>query len=284
MSFLRHEEIYRSDVGVSKAGSGRLASSLPALIGFDEFPVGYSLAGCPPAEPVSASPTGNDSQQSRLPYNDSSANGNNPLNFLSQPKGALQRIPQSPSPWPLIPSPCLGATGRSLPQCRKPPRAPQQAQNRRLPGTPPTRPSRPYIKPRLRVALTHAVTVRAEAMAAVSVLILTPSATFLADIRHTACEVEEQEPVAGDQLLGCNADYYTQAPPNSHRLGFATTSNSSSRAPKGTSVPVGPVTPDTSALSSRTGAQSGCSVRKIAKDCKVIESSARGEPVFLAHS
>jgi len=32
---------------------------LPALIGFDEFPVGYSLAGCPPAEPASALPTRN---------------------------------------------------------------------------------------------------------------------------------------------------------------------------------------------------------------------------------
>ena len=56
---------------------------LPALIGCDEFPVGYSLAGCPPAEPASASPTGNHSQ---LPYNNFSANGNNPLNSVSQPR------------------------------------------------------------------------------------------------------------------------------------------------------------------------------------------------------
>ena len=62
----------------------------PALIGCDEFPVGYSLAGCPPAEPASASPTGDDSQQSTSPYNDFSANGNYPLNFVSQSKGALQ--------------------------------------------------------------------------------------------------------------------------------------------------------------------------------------------------
>jgi hypothetical protein len=47
MSFLRHEEIYRSDVGLCEAGSGQLPSP-PALIGFDEFPVGYSLAGCSP--------------------------------------------------------------------------------------------------------------------------------------------------------------------------------------------------------------------------------------------
>jgi len=89
MSFSRHKEIYRSDVGLGKAGERQL-SPLPALIGFDEFPVGYSLAGCPPAEPASASPTGNNSQ---LPYNDFSANGNNPLNSVSQPKGALHQPP-----------------------------------------------------------------------------------------------------------------------------------------------------------------------------------------------
>ena len=79
-------------------------SSLPVLIGFDEFPVGYSLAGCPPAEPASASPTGNDSQQPTLPYNDFSANGNNPLNFVSQPKGALQfrRYPPPLTPLPTV--------------------------------------------------------------------------------------------------------------------------------------------------------------------------------------
>ena len=89
MSFSRHKEIYRSDVERGKAGE-RQRSPLPALIGFDEFPIGYSLAGCPPAEPASASPTGNDSP---LPYNDFSANGNNSLNSVSQPKGALHRGP-----------------------------------------------------------------------------------------------------------------------------------------------------------------------------------------------
>ena len=51
MSFLRHEEIYRSDVGPRQDREQLALSSLPVLIGFDEFPVGYSLAGCPPAEP-----------------------------------------------------------------------------------------------------------------------------------------------------------------------------------------------------------------------------------------
>ena len=54
MSFSRHEEIYPPDVR-SETGS-RLGRLLPALIGTDESPAGYSLAGCAPAEPTSASP------------------------------------------------------------------------------------------------------------------------------------------------------------------------------------------------------------------------------------
>ena len=58
MSFFRHKEIYRSDVDVN-TGS-RLSGQPPALIGSDESPTGYSLAGCSPAEPASASPAGYD--------------------------------------------------------------------------------------------------------------------------------------------------------------------------------------------------------------------------------
>jgi hypothetical protein len=47
------------------------------------FPIGHSLAGCPPAEPASALPTGDDSQQSTLPYHHFSTYGNSPLNFVS---------------------------------------------------------------------------------------------------------------------------------------------------------------------------------------------------------
>ena len=92
MSFLRHEEIYRPDVRLGQKLGAATRVAAPVLIGCDEFPVGYSLAGCPPAEPASASPTGDDSQQSTLPYNDFSANGNYPLNFVSQSKGALQSL------------------------------------------------------------------------------------------------------------------------------------------------------------------------------------------------
>jgi hypothetical protein len=101
MSFLRHEEIYRSDVRSGYSWKRQLVVAAPVLIGCDEFPVGYSLAGCPRAEPASASPTGDDSQQSTLPYNDFSANGNYPVNFRSQSKGALQREPFQERP-PLL--------------------------------------------------------------------------------------------------------------------------------------------------------------------------------------
>jgi hypothetical protein len=49
MSFLRHREIFPSD------GGAGLAANTPAHR-LDEFPAGYSLAGCAPAEPAAASP------------------------------------------------------------------------------------------------------------------------------------------------------------------------------------------------------------------------------------
>ena len=98
MSFWRHEEIYRSDVGLGEARNGNGCRRSPHSSGCDEFPVGYSSAGCSPAVPASASPPGNDSQQPMLPYNDFAASGNNPLNSVSQPKGALQNGPSPPAP------------------------------------------------------------------------------------------------------------------------------------------------------------------------------------------
>src|SRR5882724_1177835 len=55
MSFLRHREIYQ--VEDRFGGRGRNPGHARALR-LDESPVGYSLAGCSPAEPASASPTG----------------------------------------------------------------------------------------------------------------------------------------------------------------------------------------------------------------------------------
>ena len=51
MSFPRHREIFPSDGGVSPAAN----ASAHRL---DEFPAGYSSAGCSPAWPASASPAG----------------------------------------------------------------------------------------------------------------------------------------------------------------------------------------------------------------------------------
>jgi putative transposase len=54
MSFFRHEEIYRSDVGSLIDGKPTEAGSPDHRL--DESPAGYSLAGCSPALPASASP------------------------------------------------------------------------------------------------------------------------------------------------------------------------------------------------------------------------------------
>jgi hypothetical protein len=54
MSFFRHEEIYRPMD--SKNVPGRSWHDRPRPHRYDEFPAGYSSAGCAPAEPASASP------------------------------------------------------------------------------------------------------------------------------------------------------------------------------------------------------------------------------------
>ena len=54
MSFFRHKEIYRSDVGSQVEGEPAETGSPDHRL--DESPAGYSSAGCSPAEPASASP------------------------------------------------------------------------------------------------------------------------------------------------------------------------------------------------------------------------------------
>jgi hypothetical protein len=54
MSFFRHQEIYRSDVGSEVEREPAETGSRDHRL--DESPAGYSLAGCSPAEPASASP------------------------------------------------------------------------------------------------------------------------------------------------------------------------------------------------------------------------------------
>src|SRR5207245_4642124 len=60
MSFRRHGEIYRSDEKAAESlpGQPHQTSRPPQPHRLDEFPAGYSLAGCSPAEPASASPAG----------------------------------------------------------------------------------------------------------------------------------------------------------------------------------------------------------------------------------
>src|SRR5437016_5222908 len=60
MSFLRHREIYQVETGGRGRNRGYARTSR-----LNESPVGYSLAGCSPAEPASASPTGGTLQQWR---------------------------------------------------------------------------------------------------------------------------------------------------------------------------------------------------------------------------
>jgi putative transposase len=56
MSFLRHAEIYRPMWDSCRPSLGATTAAAPTHR-LDEFPVGYSSAGCSPAEPASASPT-----------------------------------------------------------------------------------------------------------------------------------------------------------------------------------------------------------------------------------
>jgi len=109
MSFLRHGEIYRSDeIFCDEKGRGRgTASRWSApepgqktrrkervwLIVRDEFPAGYSLAGCSPAEPASASPTALRMPEGIAAGKQLPANGNLSLVSVSQPRGAVQYAP-----------------------------------------------------------------------------------------------------------------------------------------------------------------------------------------------
>jgi hypothetical protein len=56
MSFLRHGQIYRPMGSSPRAGGEAIFCYAPATHRLDESAAGYSLAGCSPAEPASASP------------------------------------------------------------------------------------------------------------------------------------------------------------------------------------------------------------------------------------
>jgi hypothetical protein len=104
MSFPRHGEIYRSDMfskhqRLRPGAASRWSAPEPSqrtrrkgrvpLIVRDEFPVGYSLAGCSPAEPASASPTAPSMRWGLSAGKCLSANGNLSLISVSQARGSL---------------------------------------------------------------------------------------------------------------------------------------------------------------------------------------------------
>lgn len=84
MSFFRHSESYPPRIADPalrrRARSHRL----------DEFPAGYSLAGCSPAAPASASPAASSVDGPRLRDNDFAANGDLSRFGLSQSRGPSQ--------------------------------------------------------------------------------------------------------------------------------------------------------------------------------------------------
>ena len=91
MSFRRHGEIYR-EACRRCADAGRRAYSADAPTHpLDEFPTGYSSAGCAPAEPASASPAGNKlTMDGHSPAQPFSANGETLLSHLSHLRGPLR--------------------------------------------------------------------------------------------------------------------------------------------------------------------------------------------------
>ncbi len=111
MSFPRHAGIYRSDVvpktlttwGGAPPPVGRPPAPVQRRDGRNYAPfsssamssrVGYSLAGCSPAEPASASPTASSMYWGMTAANELSANGSLSLVSVSQPRGSLHRLPR----------------------------------------------------------------------------------------------------------------------------------------------------------------------------------------------
>jgi hypothetical protein len=87
VSFLRHVKIYRSDLFRWELDTKY--NSRPDHR-FDESSTGYSLTGCAPAEPASASPVLDSFSLYIATVHQTAANGNLSLFSLSHQKGALQ--------------------------------------------------------------------------------------------------------------------------------------------------------------------------------------------------
>jgi len=93
MSFFRHEEIYHFDEGHGKEGAIPPQRHHAPTHRTDEFPAGYSSAGCSPAVPASASPASAILLELILNAKDFAANGILSLIPVSQPWGSLQPVP-----------------------------------------------------------------------------------------------------------------------------------------------------------------------------------------------
>jgi len=96
MSFFRHEEIYHFDEGHGKEGAIPPQRHHAPTHRTDEFPAGYSSAGCSPAVPASASPASAILLELILNAKDFAANGILSLIPVSQPWGSLQSLRFSP--------------------------------------------------------------------------------------------------------------------------------------------------------------------------------------------
>ena len=103
MSFVRHAGIYRSDVEQTRGGAPPPVGRPPAPVQERDgrnsafcsssamsSRVGYSLAGCSPAEPASASPTGSSMRWGIRAGNGLPANGNLSLISVPQLRGSVQ--------------------------------------------------------------------------------------------------------------------------------------------------------------------------------------------------
>ena len=90
MSFLRHGEIYHCDEG--QGGGGAIPQDHTPAHRNDEFPAGYSSAGCSPAEPASASPASAIMLPSISLAKIFTVNGKLSLILLSHLRGALPGV------------------------------------------------------------------------------------------------------------------------------------------------------------------------------------------------
>ena len=99
MSFERHRQIYQSDgpwagreTSPALEKPGATLAAAPGAHRLDEFAAGYSLAGCSPAEPASASPARTSVRRYSEEGKRFAVNGNLSRFRLSHAWGSLQPL------------------------------------------------------------------------------------------------------------------------------------------------------------------------------------------------